>query len=318
MLIRSEKELKITLIVMSLSLGLEGARQGWYHLIFRPGAANHNKHALLGDNNGVAVGMLMLAPIFFALYQTTERKIIKYGFLFLAIGVMYRALSTYSRGGFLTFFAMCIIFWLRSKHKARLTLAAVLFFALILPTLPQEFWDRMDTITVNEDGERESSSARRIYFWELAWRMAKSNPLHGVGHDSYRDAYSAFDYTGDRINRATHSAWFGVLAEWGFPGLFLFLSIYGYSLFSCARVRRRCKNSHELRFLRIYVNGIETSLITASVGITFLSLQYLEMLWHLFALAVACNHMHRLQEATEDTRLNNIVENTDLLERETT
>ena len=298
MIIRSEKDLKITLIVISLSLGLEGAKQGWARLITSPGSINENSHAFLGDNNGVAVGMLMLVPVLFALYQTTERKLIKYGFLFLAIGVIYRALSTYSRGGFLAFLSMCVIFWLRSEHKIIVLVIIVLLSAIILPTFPQTFWDRMNTITVEEGEEREASSAGRIHFWKVAVDMAKDNPILGVGHKAYREAYNSFDFSGGRYGggREVHSAWFGILAEWGFPGIILLLCVYIYCLFLCARTRIRCKNNPELRSLLIFSNSLETSLITAIVGITFLDYQYSEILWHFFALTVACNQILQSKE----------------------
>ena len=290
MLVKSEKDLRITLIVISLSLGLEGAKQGWAQLILNPGATNNNTHPLLGDNNGVAVGMLMIVPILFALYQTTEKKMIKYGFAFLAIGVIYRAISTYSRGGFLTFLTMCIIFWLRSKNKIKPIIIFVLLVAIIYPVLPQEFWDRMSTIDASED-ERDASAAGRVYFWKVAYEMAQKNPVFGVGHNVYREAYVAFQHEDARFaqRRAVHSAWFGILAEWGYPGIILFISFFYYSLFSCAKVRKQCKNNTELKSLLIYCNSIETSLISCSVGITFLSFQYYEILWHFFALAAVIN-----------------------------
>ena len=298
-IIRSEKDFKIALIVISLSLGLEGAKQGWAQLILNPGAANNNTNPVLGDNNGVAVGMLMLVPVLFALYQTTERKLFKYGFLFLAIGVIYRALSTYSRGGFLSFLVMCVIYWLQSKHKVRTLILIVLLAAMLLPVFPQSFWDRMDTITVEEGEQREESSAGRLHYWSVAWEMAKSNRIFGVGHNAYREAYNYYDYSGGRYGRerAAHSAWFGILADWGFIGLVLFLSIYFYSLLCCVRTRNSYKNNPELKSLGIYGNQIAISLITGSVGITFLAAQYLEMLWHFFALAFLCNQILKSQYA---------------------
>ena len=317
MVVRSEKELKITLIAMSLSLGLEGAKQGWVHIILHPGSINNNGHAVFGENNGVAIGMLMIVPLLFALYQATERKLIKYGFLFLAIGVAYRALSTYSRGGFLSFIAMCLVYGLRSKYKIRSVVMIVLIVALLLPMLPQAFWDRMDTITVSEGETRERSSASRLHFWQVAWEMAKENPIFGVGHLAYANAYDYYDFSRGLYgsSRPVHSSWFGVLADWGFPGLILFLSIYFYSIYSCAHVQNRCKNNPELKSLGIYSSGIEASLITCSVGISFLTLQYLEMLWHLFALAVVCNQILHTHYATENGELKSAAVNTDLLER---
>jgi len=305
-LINSEIHLRIALVVISLSLGLEGAKQGLAHIILNPGAVNTNTHPFLGDNNGTAVGMLMLAPVLFALFQTTKQKLFKYGFLFLTIGVVYRALSTYSRGGFLVFLIMCVIFWLRSKHKIRAILIVVFLTALLLPTFPQSFWDRMDSITATSD-ERDASAASRIYYWELGIEMAKHHPVFGVGHRAYSEAYNNFDHTQGRFGskREVHSSWFGILSEWGFPGIILFLMIYFYSIYSCIQSRNNCKNNPELRILETYCTSIETSLIAGIGGITFLSYQYSEILWHYFALAVVCKQIVQLHNNSEKEQLQN-------------
>ena len=59
----------------------------------------------LGDNNLVAVGMAMLLPIVGALAATSTGWQ-KRAFQFLSVGVLYRGLSTYSRGGFLSLSAV--------------------------------------------------------------------------------------------------------------------------------------------------------------------------------------------------------------------
>jgi len=291
-IIKTEKDLKMTLMVITLSLGVfDGAKQGWTFLILYPGRKNFNELPTLGDNNHVAVAMLLLVPVLIALSQTAERKIVKYGYIFIAIGVIYRALSTYSRGGFLTLLVICFIFWLRSRYKVRVLLIAVLLAAVILPTFPQRFWDRMDTITYSRD-EQDASVQGRLILWEIAWTMAKQNPIFGIGHNGFKRAYLNFDEDHNK-SIAVHSAWFGILSEWGFPGLIIFFSFYFYSVISCAKVRKKCKNRPELKSLLIYSNSIETSIIAGAAGITFLAFHYQEIIWHYFALAAVTHQIIR-------------------------
>ena len=47
--------------------------------------------------------------------------------------------------------------------------------------MPAQFWDRMDTIMVEEGEERDASAAGRLHFWRVAMDMAEANPLTGVG-----------------------------------------------------------------------------------------------------------------------------------------
>ena len=99
---------------MRLSLGFEAAKQGWAQLVLNPGARNDNSIPFLGDNNVVAVGMAMLTPILTALAATSTGWY-KRGSQFVNVGIVYRGLSTYSRGGFLSFGAVAGFAFLRSR-----------------------------------------------------------------------------------------------------------------------------------------------------------------------------------------------------------
>ncbi len=102
---------------------------------------------MLGDNNGVAVGMMMLLPFFVALAQTSTRRWERYLHRFFIVGVVYRCISTYSRGGFLTAAAVGLVMLWYSPHKVRafVLVGAMAFGVTFL--MPQSFWNRMQTIT---------------------------------------------------------------------------------------------------------------------------------------------------------------------------
>src|SRR4029453_14503996 len=55
---------RMVLLVIAFSLGFEAAKEGWAELLLNPGVRNINDVAFLGDNNGVAIGMLVLGSIF--------------------------------------------------------------------------------------------------------------------------------------------------------------------------------------------------------------------------------------------------------------
>jgi putative inorganic carbon (hco3(-)) transporter len=285
--VRTSSDLRLVLIVIAVSLGFEAVKQGWAQLILNPGARNGNGVPFLGDNNLVAVGMAMLIPIIAALAETSSGWR-KRAWQFASIGVFYRALSTYSRGGFLSLGAVSgILFW-RSPHKLKTILAIAVVALLVLPVLPGQFWDRMSTITApSEDGDNSSES--RLHFWQVAVAMATDRPLVGVGHSGYPRAYNKYDWTEGKYgaNRAVHSAWFGVLAELGYPGLLLFVAIIGSSFLACRRVRRAAARGEVPAEMAPYAIALESALVAFVVGGSFVSFQYNEMLWHFFALSVA-------------------------------
>jgi probable O-glycosylation ligase (exosortase A-associated) len=297
-IIQSAADLRLVLIVIALSLGFEAGRQGWAQLILNPGQRNDNWIPFLGDNNLVAVGMAMLLPVVAAL-SATSTGWRKRAFQFMSIGVLYRGLSTYSRGGFLSLGVVGTMWFWRSEHKVK-TLAAVAVTAmLVLPVLPQQFWDRMSTIAAPAD-QRDDSQQGRLHFWRVAVAMANDRPLLGVGHRGYEPAYNTYDFSGGRYeqNRAVHSAWFGVLAELGYPGLLLFVAVIISSLLTCRRVRFAAQRGEIPGPLGHYAIALESSLIAVMVGGSFVSFQYCEMLWHFFALSIALDRVAVAEMAT--------------------
>jgi len=290
-LIQSASDFRLVLIVICLSLGFEAAKQGWAQLILNPGATNNNGIPFLGDNNLVAVGMTMLLPMIGALSATStgwRRRM----FQFLGIGGLYRGISTYSRGGLLAVATVGLFYLWRSPNKFRTIFGFVVAVALILPVLPQSYWDRMSTITAPAE-ERDDSQNGRLYFWRLAVVMATERPLLGVAHRGFERNYNRFDTTGGYYgqNRAVHSSWFGILAEGGFPGLAIFGTLFITSMLACRRIRRWAKRGEIPDELGRYAIGFEAALASFAVGGAFVSFHYCEMLWHFFALTMALEYV---------------------------
>lgn len=291
--------------MIALSLGFEAGKQGWAQLVLNPGARNDNPVPFLGDNNLVAVGMSMLLPIVGAL-SATSKGLWRRGFQFLSIGVLYRAISTYSRGGLLAVSSVGAMYLWRSPNKVRTVLAFTIAVALILPVLPKAYWDRMSTIASPAEGEeRDESQTGRLHFWEVAVSMANDRPLLGVGHRGYEPSYDAYDFSNGfhGKKRAVHSSWFGIFAEGGYPGLALFLAIFGSSVWACRRTRQMAKRGEVSDSLGRYAIGMESSLVAFAIGGAFVSYHYNEMLWHFFALTMALEQVAVTQAAAARKRV---------------
>ncbi len=278
---------RLVILVMVLALGVEQGKQGWFYLVTSPGGPNTNPLPFLGDNNGIAVGMLMLSPLVGLLAQTAGRKWERYFFQFLFIGCMYRALSTYSRGGFLAGIAMGTIWWLRSQHKFRGLFVALLVLSVILPALPNMFWDRMHTIQTYEE-EQEESALSRIHFWAVAVDMAMANPILGIGFNGYNKTYDGYDFSNGKYGqgRSVHSSFFGVLAELGYMGICLYLAILLGAFGSCFQVKRLSRQHLMEAELAKGAAALEASLVAFVVGGSFVPWQYNEMLWHVIGLSI--------------------------------
>lgn len=283
---------RLVLLVMVFALGLEQAKQGWFYILTSPGWHNENPVPFLGDNNGVAVGLLMLVPIVGFLGQTAERKWGKAFYLVLLIGCLYRALSTYSRAGFLAAAVMGAIWWLRTRHKAGAFLGLVLVIIVVLSALPDAYWTRMQTIETYEE-EEDKSALGRLHFWRVAHRMANENPLLGVGYTAYNLSYDRYDFSGGAYGtqRSVHSSPLGVLAELGYMGAFLFAVIVFGALRSCSRVRKLAFTEAALSDFGKSAVALQASLVVFLIGGSFVIFQYNEMLWHFVGLTIALERL---------------------------
>jgi len=294
---------RYVLLIIGMALGLECAKQGWAQLVLAPGSQNNNSIAFLGDNNGVAVGTMMLVPILSALAQTASTRWEAFGHRFVLIGVFMRGITTYSRGGFLAAAVLGIFSLARSRKKVRAFVGAGVIVVTVLTVMPQAFWDKMNTINASET-ERDDSAAGRLHFWVIAREMAQAKPLTGIGFNAYNLSFEAYnhpsqygEFTGAR---SVHSIWFGTLAELGYPGFVLFIALFGSSVWSLWSLSRLVKRDPKRQDLRIYANALLTSLVTFAVGGTFLPLQYNEMFWHFMALGITLKFLAQEQpsEAT--------------------
>jgi len=282
---------RTVLTVIAISLGFEFAKQAYAQLYIAPGAQNNNTSAFLGDNNGIAVGTMMLVPIIGALAQTATRRWERIGHRFLLIGVFMRGITTYSRGGFLAAAVLGIFAIARSPHKFRALIAAAVLAGVVLTVMPDRFWDRMNTINAPEENRGDSAEGR-LHFWNVARAMADAKPLTGVGFDGFSQSYEAYNSSGEFPGeRAAHSVWFGLLADMGYPGLILFVLLWTSSVWSCWRVSAKCKADPARRDLRVYADALLTSLVAFAVGGTFLSSQYNEMVWHFIGLATTLSFL---------------------------
>jgi len=301
-LVTTEDRLRLTLLVIAASLGFDSAKQGWALMILSPGSPSTNSSPFLGDNNGVAVGLLALVPLITVLAATASRRLERYAWLMLALGVIYRAIVTYSRGGFLSAAALGVHYLTRAKRKFTALVGIAIVAGLIYQFMPAGFWERMGTLqsaasaaSAEELNEVDTSMSGRVFFWQVAIDMANARPLTGIGFNAYNLAYDSYDssygFFGKR--RSVHSVWFGILSEVGYVGLAIFVLILVRAVVVNWKARKAAKTRPELANLAAFGTALEASLLVFAVGGSFVPYQYNEMLWHILALTIAFDRIVR-------------------------
>jgi O-antigen ligase len=175
----------------------------------------------------------------------------------------------------------------------------VLATMLVLPALPDAFWDRMSTIKTTDENEMDTSARGRLHFWDVAVIMANTKPITGVGHMGFIPSYNRYDFSYGEFgsSRAVHSSWFAVLAELGYPGLLLYLLNLLLAWTACSQAVRLARDYPQYADLRHWAVAIESCLVVFVVAGTFVTVQYTEIVWHMMGLSAALHAMVRQARA---------------------
>jgi len=287
-LINSREKLFALLCAMAGSIGLIAAKGGIWAI--GTGFANRvwgPPGTQYGGNNEFAIINLMMIPLLIMWARETQFPLLRTG-LRVAIPLCFAAaISSWSRGAFLTAGVLLVILLWHSKRK---WLVAPLMMAGLWVTvqqLPDEYFGRMETI---QNYEQDESAYSRIRTWRDGWRYVKSNPLTGAGFDGWMYV----------TERDWHSSIVEMLAEHGFIAFFMWGSLIAGTLLSLSAMIRLGKTSSELEWVTNYAFAMRAALICYCVGTLFLGLSYWSVLYQLVFCSVllkkfALEHATRLR-----------------------
>lgn len=306
-LITTPRRLLGVVAVVAGSLGFYATKAGLLSLVtgglrFADGLAG----AFI-DNNGYALGTVMIMPLFIALAENLELLIpperplalrwIRRG-LYLGVPLCgFTVISTFSRAGFLALAAATLFYVALHRYRIRLALAlsALITLGLVFVPIPDGYVERLQTIQTYEEIE-ETSAMSRPHFWQVALQMVDAEPL-GVGLRNYDYAYDAYDFSHGKYGsgRSVHSSHFQVLAEQGYFGAAVWIGQFICAFLVARRVRARASTpglvpAHS-RFLTTLANALLASMAGFLVGGSFIALALNDVTWITFALLAALDRI---------------------------
>ena len=243
--------------------------------------------SLLGDPNDLA--LVLLYPMAFAIASFLEQSLSKFErlFSFTTFSILlYAILATQSRGGLLGFLAVISLFaYNRIRSKILLFSGGVI--SVIILFIVAGISERSSGGAA-EAGIDESAMGR-LYAWEAAWNMALDNPILGVGINNFYYNYFYYSPHWDGLNHAVHSTWFGVLAESGFVGLILFVSLIVSTLLMSLKMLKTANDEHHTPGIRVALNAAPAGIIGFIVSGTFLTQGFIWAIYLQVALVIALN-----------------------------
>ncbi|MDD9198212.1 O-antigen ligase family protein [Aliivibrio sp. S2MY1] len=264
--------------------------------------------SMLGDPNDLA--LVLMFPISFAVALLVTHQLPWHHRMigFIAIPILFWAvIATQSRGGLLGMIAVFGIYGLqRIKSKVLLMTIAVMASGALF--VVAGISERVSGGAA--EAGIDASAMGRLYAWEAAFKMAVNNPITGVGLDNFYSNYFYYSPHWDGLNHAVHSTWFGVLAETGFLGLSVFISLIVVLIKSANRTLTSVKAVKDEINPAIYASAqaIFAGLIGTIVSGTFLTQGFNWPIYILAALVVAVTKTCEiaLNEIEIDTRKSEI------------
>jgi probable O-glycosylation ligase (exosortase A-associated) len=239
--------------------------------------------SFIEDNNEFALALVMIIPLLHFLQLQVEQRWIKHVLSCTMLLCAASALGSHSRGGMLAIAAMGTIFWWRSRRKLAMAIMIAFVLLVILPIMPEEWWERMGTISTYDE---DASAQGRLYAWRVAWNVA-THRFFGGGM-SYQSPLLFLLYgEGDaQTLRAAHSIYFQILGNHGFIGLFLFLIMWFSTYRQASWLRRKAASMPQTRWAADLGSMIQVGLVGYAVGGTFLSLAYFDLPYNMMVMAV--------------------------------
>jgi len=269
-----------------------------------------------GDGNATASVMISCIPIllFYLLEGKRWQKIASLGFMAYVIDGVILVNSRGALVGMIVstaYFAFLLLFGSKgvsAKKRMAIVFVLIIGFSAFIYLTDESFWNRMSTIS--DEAKSDRGGGGRMFFWKKALDLAKEHPL-GVGVWGYQ--YLSPQFIPEELlargpkggRRAVHSLFFQCLAERGYIGILLFISL----LISNFRFIWKTKKSLKLRkdFYHYYqASAIEAGFIAFLAASVFLNNLYMEVLyWFMlyFALFGTIFSEFRNQEAKNEKQM---------------
>ena len=280
-------------IAICLAFGFDGMNDAGKYILSGGGHKIVGKYSL-GDNNHLALALLMTIPLLVYAYKQSSEKLAKMAFLAVTAACVVTVIGSHSRGGFIGLVVMAGMFMRNSKHKAASFSLIGLGAVLILALAPDTWLSRVDTI--NSVGE-DNSFMGRVIAWKISTLIALERPFGGGFHavqlypvwNHYAGSIGSvlsFIETGPpgMIPKAAHSIYFEVLGDLGVVGFSVFLALITLGFRNASALRRYGRRDPRQQWAADLGGAVQISLVVYCVSGGAVSMGYFETFYVLLIL----------------------------------
>ncbi|MEX0300588.1 MAG: putative O-glycosylation ligase, exosortase A system-associated, partial [Kordiimonas sp.] len=284
---QSPNRLKAYLWVMVASLMFIAVKGGLFTILTGGGSRVQGAGGMMGDNNQLAMAMCMLIPLAIYLAQHPPHQKLKWPLIGAAILVPVSVMGTQSRGGFAALAAVVFMLFLKAQRKFAILVAVLVIGGAAVTFMPDSWKERMQS---TEDATEDNSFLGRVSMWKFSVNLADENPLQGGGFNIFYVPRAAELYMPPGHDaRAPHSIYFEVLAEHGYTGLVLFLSLLFTGWYCGGSQAKKFRKYEETKWLGDLCWATQLSIVGFAAGGLTVNIATLDIFYHILAVIVLCN-----------------------------
>jgi probable O-glycosylation ligase (exosortase A-associated) len=250
-----------------------------------------------GESSTLAMFAVTLIPLCLYLIKHSQiitmnigAKLMLWGFI---LSALLTSLGTFARTGLVCSAILGIALFLRSKRKLQYATVTIIAVIALSTILGDQWAERMNTISDGTD----TSSMGRIAAWMWAWEYVQTNPFGGsfrVEQINYFVMTLSNGQTLEISGKAFHNIFFEVLAETGFPGIFLFSLITITSILSLNRTRK-ISSLQEHEWIRDISATMLISIIIFLAGGMFIGIAFQSYFYYLASVSVVIMNIYALE-----------------------
>lgn len=228
--------------------------------------------SMIADNNDFGLALNMTAPLFYFLARTESKPWLKRLFGFLFVAAIPAVFFTYSRGALLGLIVVVGMIFLQSKRRFMLIPVIVLGVILAVVFAPEGWRNRMDP---TRPDAVDASARSRLNAWAYARALAADYPIAGGGFATFTP--ELFERYAPQVNdiHGPHSVYFQILAEHGYVGLALYLTLIISCFLLAHRIVRQARDADD-ETIAIYAKMLRLSLVGFLTSGFFLGRAYFD------------------------------------------
>lgn len=240
------------------------------------------------DANVYAMDLVISIPLAIALFYSHKKFTIR-SILITIIGILVvGTVLSFSRAGLVqlaTVMFLSVGIRIIKKNKFIGILAIIIALAVMIPLIPQKYWERAGTITQFSD----PAIGKRLAGWKVGTDLFTENPITGVGFGMFRYEYFMKSITSSdvrfKMGLDAHNLYIHTAAETGIFGLTFLLILIFLTLKYLNDAKRNFMAKGE-RHLGEISSALQISLLVYLLGGMFISYLQLLIFWIIIPLAV--------------------------------